>query len=162
MLLGCLIGLERAYRINFESERFEVLGVQYFPSWASCAPNKNSSGVTAEPVHFTGKPQTSYDNAIYQPLFSYSYDDNFGYTTFKVKCDVDAKFDDDWSRGIITPVVSGGGNAGANAVIHTYFDVTNQCFTLRIRQGFNSPPATKECKMTFDWNGEAFQLKDDG
>ena len=160
MLLGCLMGLERACRVNSDSEAFEVLGVVHSPSWAPCAPNKSSSGVTAEPVPFTGKPQASYDNAIYQRLFSYSYDDNFGYPTFQVVCDVDAKFDDDWSKGIITPVVSGGGNGRANAVIHTYFDVANQCFTLRIRQGFHSPQTTKECKLTFDWNGEAFQLKD--
>lgn len=162
LILGGLFAVERGYRPDPRSEVFEILGVYNSPSWVPCKPNENSSGLASTPISITNSYRGRHDHSVRQTLFSYSYNDKFGNPTFDIQYDLDANFVEDWSEHLFNPIVSGGGNTGANATIVTKIDVANREIAITIRQGFNSPAVSKECQLRFAWNGKSFQLRNGG
>ena len=159
LLLAGLFAIERGYRPDPTSEAFFVLGDKHAPQWSKCDPAPNKSGIQSEPLALEQNYRGSDNVKHRQKLFEYRYNDRFGNQTFDVTYDIDAHFDDDWSEYLFNPIVSGGGNTGANANIETLLDTSKKSITVIVRQGFRSPKLAKKCRLEFTWNGSQFELR---
>ena len=162
MLLAGLFAVERGYRPDPASEAFFVLGDQHTPQWTKCDPTPNKSGIQSKPLALEQNYRGSNNVKHRQKLFEYRYNDRFGNHTFDVTYDIDAHFDDDWNEYLFTPIVSGGGNTGANANIETLLDKSKKSITVIVHQGFRSLELAKKCRLEFTWNGSRFELRSGG
>ena len=162
LVLAGLFTIERGYRPDPASEAFFVLGDLYIPQWANCEPAPNKSGVRSEPLVLEQNYRGSNHIIHRQKLFEYRYNDRFGNRTFDLTYDIDAHFDADWNDYLFNPIVSGGGNTGANADIETLLNAPKKTITVIVRQGFRSPRLTKKCQLDFTWNGSQFELQNGG
>ena len=159
VLLGGFLAVHRGLNPNPDSEKFLLDGSQYKPNWTDFYSTESSTGLVASPESISKNYKGLCKNAIRETLFTYKYQDHFGYPSFELRYEISATFDDRWSQYSFVPIVKSTRNSRAHAYVDTKLDSNKKTIHVNIQQGFAASGKSKKCTFVFRWTGEKFKLQ---